>query len=52
MGRILGGGWGVGGLVKEGNALRAMDSQRCVNPLQAANPSNTAKDGPIAPGTS
>ncbi len=29
MVRILGGGWGVGGLEKGGNVLRAMDSQRC-----------------------
>jgi hypothetical protein len=28
VGRILGGTWGVGGLEKGGNALRAMDSQR------------------------
>jgi hypothetical protein len=29
VGRILGGGWGVGGLEKGGNAPRATDSQRC-----------------------
>ncbi len=29
MGRILGGGWGVGGLEKGGDAPGAMDSQRC-----------------------
>ncbi len=50
MGRILWGGWGVGGLEKRGNAPQATDS-RDVNPPQAANP-NTAKDGLIAPGTS
>jgi hypothetical protein len=51
VGRILGGGWGVGGLEKGGNAPWAMDSQN-VNPPQAANSSNTTKDGPIAPGIS
>jgi hypothetical protein len=29
VGRILGGGWGVGGLEKGGNIPRATDSQRC-----------------------
>ncbi len=31
MGRILGGGWRVGGLEKGGNAPQAMDSQRCIS---------------------
>ncbi len=55
-----GGGWGGvgywgagGGWVdeKNGGTLRRLWIHRDVNPLQAANP-NTAKDGPIAPGTS
>jgi hypothetical protein len=50
VGRILGGGWVVGGLEKGGNAQWATDSQRC-NPPQAANPI-TAQDGLIALGTS
>ncbi len=36
MGRILGGGLGVGGLEKEGNAPRGLRIHRDVNPLQAA----------------
>jgi hypothetical protein len=51
VGRILGGGWGVGGL-KKGGTLRGLRIHRDVNLPQAANPSNTAKDGPIAPDTS
>ncbi len=52
MGRILGGKWGVGGLENMGGTLRGLWIHRDVNPPQAENPSNTAKDGPIAPGTS
>ena len=51
MGRILGGGWGVGGLEK-GGTLHRLRIHRDVNPPQAVNPSNTAKDGSITPGTS
>ncbi len=35
MGRILGGGWGVGGLEKGGNAPRRLWIHRDVNPPQA-----------------
>jgi hypothetical protein len=34
VGRTLGGGWGVGGLEKGGNALRGLRIHRDVNPLQ------------------
>ncbi len=44
-----GGGWVDW---KKGGTLRGLQIHRDVNPLQAANPSNTAEDGPIAPGTS
>jgi hypothetical protein len=42
---------GVGGSKKVGT-LRGLWIHRDVSPLQTANPSNTAKDGLIAPGTS
>ncbi len=41
------GGWIGNG----GRALCRLRIRRELNPLQAANPANTSKDGPIAPGT-
>jgi hypothetical protein len=37
---------------KRGGTLHGLRIHRDVNPPQAVNPSNTAKDGLIAPGTS